>query len=548
MRSFSFYLVRVLPVVAVAIGLARVDCFANPANNPTKAGVQSVSFFNPSLAFLNPNPQQPQSTAPFLEATPNDAPAFSGIKESFYNFAAHQRKEDLGPTLRTEEGSDKPFSVRPQPQAGIVPSGRAPSATTQTPVTQAMARVPGQAVPAPFMQREFTEYSNPLLNNFGGPKYPLPFRHTPPHNPLPVSMNPLSFSDTPYLTGAPASDLVQHALRLNASQRTAEKMLDPSFQSTQAAYQGTMQQAADATSSDAAGSFDSNLSSTSNPLINVANEMAATPTNGKDSKRTISQAIWIVQEMYKRFFMPLALLLLLVGAVITQTANYVGGTFLKNERGPFEGLLRASIAIFLIPATQLAVSYFIDFGNAMTDPVKRAIDAKTITEWSRAITNPKQGMTRAQIERRDRAESTMSATTRAIYGSAHAILNSALMVLGVFQLVMVCYLFLLGPVAASMFAWPDCVGSLFRPVFANWLNALSNVVLWKFWWCTIILCMATRIHWLQDSGGMNFSSPWEPIVYTAFLVMLGYVPFSALDFKPGDMVDSLLEKASKRSA
>lgn len=475
------------------------------------------------------------------------APSYFGVKESFYNFAPHQAREDLLPPTRTQDGSDKQFGFNPFTQAGTVPSGRAPSAQTPASETQAQMRVK-QPVPVPFIQQEFTEYSNPALNHFGGPKYPLPFRHTLPHNPVISDMNPLSFADRPYLTGAPESDLVSHALRLSASQRTAEKLLDPSWQSSTAAYQGTMQQAADATSDDAAGGFESNLRCTSAPLINVANEMAATPTNGKQSKRSLSQAVWVVQEMYKRFFMPLALLLLLVGAVITQTSNFVGGSFLKCERGPFEGILRASIAIFLIPATQLAVSYFIDFGNAMTDPIKRAVDTRSIAEWSRKITKSKVGMNQAEIDRQNRNESTQAATTRAIYGSVHAILNSALMVLGVFQLIMVCYLFLLGPIAASLFAWPDSVGNLFRPVFANWINALSNVVLWKFWWCTILLVMATRIHWLKEIGSLNLSNPWEPIVYTAFLAMLGYVPFSALDFKPGDMVDAVLEKAGRKTA
>ncbi len=108
----------------------------------------------------------------------------------------------------------------------------------------------------------------------------------------------------------------------------------------------------------------------------------------------------------------------------------------------------------------------------------------------------------------------------------------------------VCYLFLLGPVAAAMFAWPEGVGSLFRPIFANWVNALCDLVLWRFWWCIILLCMCTRINWLKDIGSYDPSSAWEPIVYTAFMVMLAYVPFSALEFRPGDMVDSLLEKAT----
>ncbi len=54
--------------------------------------------------------------------------------------------------------------------------------------------------------------------------------------------------------------------------------------------------------------------------------------------------------------------------------------------------------------------------------------------------------------------------------------------------------------------------------------------------------MSTRIQWLMEMGQYDPKSPWEPIVFLAFTVMLAYIPFMALDFKPGAMVDALLEK------
>lgn len=486
-------------------------------------------------------------------AADNNKPSFFGWKENFYKYAPHTRREDLVQTFKTESGTDNPITYTPHSQPGTVASGRAPSLAMPTPKTQAIAPTPNQSIRNYFMQKEFTEYSNPLWNNWGPPMHGIPVRHILPHNPIPRGINPQSFEDAPYLTGAtPASDLVEHCLKLGASQRIAEKLLDPSLPTAQSAYQGATQQTADAVSSEASGSFDANLNSTSSPIINVANETAATPAHANQKHRSLSHAVWIVQQMYKRFFVPLAVLLLLVGAVATQVTTFVRYSFIDSEldagsRRPFEGLLRAVVAVFLIGAMQLIVSYFIDFGNAMTESVHQAIDSQSIKSWANQVTNPARGMTSAQIDEFNKEESTASATTRAVYGTVHALLNTTLTMLTVYQIVMVCYLLLLGPIAAAMFAWPDGVGTLFCSIFGNWLNGLSNLVLWKFWWCVILLCMSTRIQWLKDIGSYSPGSPWEPIVYTAFMVMLTYVPFGALDFRPGDMVDALLDKASKRT-
>jgi hypothetical protein len=473
-------------------------------------------------------------------------PSFFGEKEIFYQFAPHTRKEDLYPRHPVEDGTDKCVTYVAPIQSGTTLSGSAPTVTTPLPETQALQTPAEQIVAHPFIQREISIYPNPLLNNWGPPIHGIPFLHVLPHDPPPNGMNPESFKDRPYMTGATfASDMVQHCLRLAAAQRTAEKILDPNLQSAEAAFQGSTQQAADACSGDATGAFKANMCTASSALINVANENAATPAKGTDTNRTVPQAIWIVQQMYKAFFLPLGLLLLLVGAVLTQTTNYIKASFINSSASrPFEGILRALIAVFLIAAIQLMVSYSIDFGNAMTEAVKQAIDLSSIQQWSQEITDPTKNMTASQIAARNRSESTAAATTRMVFGTAQAILNTALMVLTVYQLIMVCYLYLFGPIAAAMYAWPEGVGSLFRPVFSNWLNGLSDLVLWRFWWCVILLCMATRIQWLKDMGSYNPSSAWEPLVYIAFMVMLTYVPFAALDFKPGDMVDSLMEKAS----
>ncbi|MBI2811429.1 MAG: hypothetical protein HYX67_11455 [Candidatus Melainabacteria bacterium] len=480
-----------------------------------------------------------------------ETPSFYGIKQSFFQYAPHVRRESTNQPFAPEVGSDPTTTYQAPNQSGMVSSGRTPSITTPPSSTQAQQVITGQPVAHPFMQREMTVYSNPLKNNWGPPTSSDPYMHVLPHDPILQGINASTFTDMPAMTGALPSDLVAHTAKLVAAQRTAQQVLNPNLQSAQASYQGAAQQTADATQGSASAAFQANLNATSSPLINVANEIVASPPNKGNTTRTMSQSIWIVQQMYKAFFLPLGVLLLLVGAILTQTKNYVAASFassMSTSWQPFEGILRAMVAVFLLGTIQLLVSYSIDFGNSMTDAVKQVIDLQSVDKWSQDLMNPTKNMTAAQIDARNKNESTASSTTRAVFGGVQAFLNTALMVLTTYQLVAICYLFLLGPVAAAMFAWPEGVGTLFRPVFGNWINALSDIILWRFWWCIILLCMGTRIQWLKDIGSYDPSSPWEPLVYTAFMVMLAYVPFSALDFRPGDMVDSLLQKATGSKA
>ena len=68
----------------------------------------------------------------------------------------------------------------------------------------------------------------------------------------------------------------------------------------------------------------------------------------------------------------------------------------------------------------------------------------------------------------------------------------------------------MGPLAAAFFSHGSAgVGSLFKTVFANWIDALISVSLWKFWWCVVILVMQTRIEWLQEQGIYIPNSQWE---------------------------------------
>src|SRR5262249_1660616 len=316
----------------------------------------------------------------------------------------------------------------------------------------------------------------------------------------------------------------------------------------------------------------------------------AVPTSGSggSGNESYGQAIFIVQMMYKTVFLPMALLLLMPGAVMTQVKGLVTRGFLGGDEdaaNPFTGIMRAIIAIFLIPATQLIVSYTIDVGNALAwevrDPSKKFIDEQVLHKWTTEQTfnppignvknaimpgrggaassaplggapprgappggvlrgqhnnqsqpggepgglginvqggmgpggpsasvgltggnngpfnssstggqignflwglifppppplpNPNQvleviggGKAAGQLENDTTMEDQkwLSTTMQVGFNSAAMVMGDALTILAGYQLVFMCYLFLMGPIAAAFYAWPSGIGTLFKKV------------------------------------------------------------------------------------
>ncbi len=322
------------------------------------------------------------------------------------------------------------------------------------------------------------------------------------------------------------------------------------------------------------------------PLINVANEGAGTPTASESPIKTHSQAIWMVQQVYKVVYVPMAILFLLPGAILTNLKGYLTYGILgqKDEDAvsPFSGILRSVIAIFLIPGTQLFASWAIDVGNAMTYEVQNYIEPTVLIEWMKeqtfnapignaknAFSMPKDlenkvapgieaalgggvsdaiaGKIDGGSEKSSQVENQGAATRmmQMAFNMLNVAMNFGMLMLSAFQMVMICYLFLMAPLAAAFFAWPSGCGNLFKTVFTNWIDALISVSLWKFWWCIVVLIMQTRIEWLMEQGIYIPNSQWEMAVYTAFMVILLYVPFVPFDYKPGEMVSKILQKAEE---
>ena len=68
-----------------------------------------------------------------------------------------------------------------------------------------------------------------------------------------------------------------------------------------------------------------------------------------------------------QLFLPMAILILLPGAVLAQVKSIVAQGFaVLGDVTPFDGLQRAIVAIFLIPATYLVVNEGIDIANSLT--------------------------------------------------------------------------------------------------------------------------------------------------------------------------------------
>ncbi|MBX9692762.1 MAG: hypothetical protein K2Z81_10285, partial [Cyanobacteria bacterium] len=75
--------------------------------------------------------------------------------------------------------------------------------------------------------------------------------------------------------------------------------------------------------------------------------------------------IW--QRIRYELFIPMAVLLLLPGAVLAQVRAIVSqGSPVLGPVNPFEGIIRSIVAIFLIPGSYLVINYGIDVANSLT--------------------------------------------------------------------------------------------------------------------------------------------------------------------------------------
>ena len=372
-------------------------------------------------------------------------------------------------------------------------------------------------------------------------------------------------------------------------------------------------------------------------LVNVANENAATPTYSNNPNKTVSQAVYMVQRLYKMVFVPMAVLFLLPGAVLTQMKVVIAKGFnfqADDVTSPFEGIIRVLIAVFLIPATQLIISYSIDIGNSMAYTVAQWVDinnvilpwanqmtyntsntyntlapasssasgsagtglsgltggggggssgggilsgaisglmgslGSTLSSWisslvpswaqstfgtwlsgsSGVAASGGTGVSSGQPKGASVQETTsyLSAMMQLIFNVLEWFFSQMLLILGAFQLVYMCYLFLMGPISAAFFAWPtiqSSSGVMFRNVFAGWVTAVITVSLWRFYWMVILAIMSVYAADQQGVSGVDIQ--WDIVVFICFLGLMLVVPFNPFSFDPGNTAETTLYYGSQ---
>lgn len=334
-------------------------------------------------------------------------------------------------------------------------------------------------------------------------------------------------------------------------------------------------------------------------LINVANEASGTGGNVGALFRTIPDAVGMVMRMYKQVYVPMAILFLLPGAVISQVKSTVGRGLantvnVQEAQHPFDGLLRSIVAVFLIPATQVIVSWSIDVGNSMAFSMVDWIDIPMIVDWfhelsynppasnnDNTIRPPQPGG--GQQGGQQGGGGTFAALGASMLGSFGGFLGGLLdsllgawggagegiavnqheadvhlerqgflgiilqmtfnillytaglfiVFMSAYQVVLICYLFLLGPLAAAFYAWPHVNQgngvAVFRGVFGNWVEAVIKVSLWRFYWMVILAVITQRLIY---TGGGTGDLQWEVCMFASFLGIMMYVPGQPFDFLP----------------
>jgi hypothetical protein len=425
--------------------------------------------------------------------------------------------------------------------------------------------------------------------------------------------------------GMPVSDTQFQMINRENNQRKIEQLWDP--EKVQWLTKATAQMAGASAGNSMAGTAEQSFGTAldrivnadgGNCLINVANEASGAPYPGMVMYKTIPEAVGMVQRMYRQVFIPMAILFLLPGAVASQVKGQIGRGFnlgYAEGANPFEGILRSIVAVFLIPATQVIVSWSIDAGNSMAMSVRDWVDTDMIQDWANQlsyntsrerddnwlrstlpgaapaggaggagggaggglggfisglggaiggtigswlsslgafISSAGGGGTGlgAQVPEQASISEQQGALSSVMQLNLNMMMNTAsifLVILGAYQLVMICYLFLLGPLAAAFYAWPQVTGSrkLFRNVFGSWVEGVLQVSLWRFYWMVVLAVITQRL--IYTNGGTN-NLQWEVCMFTCFLGILLWAPSSPFNFSPNgglDKSDSLAKSNKK---
>lgn len=241
--------------------------------------------------------------------------------------------------------------------------------------------------------------------------------------------------------------------------------------------------------------------------------------------------VW--HRLRDQLFIPMAILLLLPGAVLAQVKAIVaqGSPVWAQADSPIEGITRSIVAIFLIPATFLVINYGIDVSNSITftiaDEYKRIFGTDmyedAICHEKRAFaTNPSNRQENAIHQKEtptNRGTSVWSAFEglnstvreydpclgidntrvpdenavqaknwgRLSKNVANTGITAAWNIMSAFQMAYLYYLWCMGPIAAALWVWPIAP---MRRALASWIEGVITLCFWSLFWNTTILLLA----------------------------------------------------------
>ncbi len=247
--------------------------------------------------------------------------------------------------------------------------------------------------------------------------------------------------------------------------------------------------------------------------------------------------IW--NRIRNEIFVPMGVLLLLPGAVLSQTrAIMAASNPVLGQVNPFDGILRSLVGVFLIPGTYLVCNYGIDLANSVTYTISseykrmnkgsdmykdalcheiKAMPWRLPQENRNTIDIPMSSMGQillgnktpfAQLEAEliavkiydpcakiyivpeDRANEAVPASVmaaRMAANSSNAALCTSWSILCALQMAYLYYLWCVGPVVAALWVWPM---KHLRDALPSWVEGVITVCFWSFFWNTVVLLMA----------------------------------------------------------
>jgi hypothetical protein len=239
------------------------------------------------------------------------------------------------------------------------------------------------------------------------------------------------------------------------------------------------------------------------------------------------------QTIRDQLFIPIAVLLLLPGAVLAQVKAIVSQSSpVLGETNPFEGIIRSIVAIFLIPGTFLVINYGIDVSNSITftiaDEYTRIfgtdmyVDAQCAEARAFPINAPQSN---SNAMRGSETPATSNDTSgwgpyealnlglrqydpcanidisnspdeevrdakkiaRLMTNGTNCTLTLMWNTLCAFQMAFLYYLWCMGPIAAALWVWPL---QKLRGALPSWIEGVITLCFWSLFWNTCVLLLA----------------------------------------------------------